>query len=743
MDRFQKLNRPANDHRFDSPAPKMSTVFLTGLSHQTPATSLPKSERKYRPIKPSDFEDNGGPITLTDFGIGTQNPIPIRSERCRVARTARQAQKKTTAKPKRSQLDIELPPFPDLPQRKPVPSRETHLKEVETVFRGPIPGPEILPYMTGNAVGELTLVLQPNGDVEAHAWLGHQWLVAGKYSYEKQSIDGILRQIVLQEEFLQPVVYETLNHFRVVCMQFEAAVVNGRDHLVPASVAVSCGPRSGGRNWNGHSDANGHYTVGYGQVASQYRRHGAYIANPILPNRQSATLSMDGQIAGNPASFYPCKVAHQDDPFVYARSEIGAVKHSGSAFTLVDGPACREGSSERVNFHELGRPVNDGKTESQFHRVVLSQFTAPDDNNNANVYTPCASPPTTTKGNVISEVAKSLPSETRKNEVKSPKHLTVDINAAREYTGKSRTETATAILTCARTENNTIHDLFTPNRTIMTPAHSGPRGHPIMPPSLSNDELIAESKKYTLETRIKLGVDDEEDARHAQTHRKKFMPNGGKYSGGSQAYGLYEPRRRVLVAMKPSHADAPASGAALGHRELNPSAAGSTNFTAADINANTAARVFYRNASPTTPDFAYTDEGVSTIGSILLAINENMRAYTAPADAGSQEMARDCSNSDVDTHPTWKNGKRIFRGRKTKTTGPTEGEPWPTTSFYANQPRNYFAPFAKSPEWTIDRSKDGNRSYFGDQGWEKVPERVGRDRRYQWGESNFRRTNMW
>lgn len=44
--------------------------------------------------------------------------------------------------------------------------------------------------------------------------------------------------------------------------------------------------------------------------------------------------------------------------------------------------------------------------------------------------------------------------------------------------------------------------------------------------------------------------------------------------------------------------------------------------------------------------------------------------------------------------------------------------------------RDYFCPWTKAPEWAIDRSANGNNSFFDNQ-WGQPPARVGRDPRYQ------------
>ncbi|KAI9708781.1 MAG: hypothetical protein M1820_003736 [Bogoriella megaspora] len=46
------------------------------------------------------------------------------------------------------------------------------------------------------------------------------------------------------------------------------------------------------------------------------------------------------------------------------------------------------------------------------------------------------------------------------------------------------------------------------------------------------------------------------------------------------------------------------------------------------------------------------------------------------------------------------------------------------------KPRDSFSRFGKPPEWSIDKSANGNKSYFGED-WGTPPSRVGRDPRYQ------------
>ncbi|KAL1644240.1 hypothetical protein SLS58_004520 [Diplodia intermedia] len=44
--------------------------------------------------------------------------------------------------------------------------------------------------------------------------------------------------------------------------------------------------------------------------------------------------------------------------------------------------------------------------------------------------------------------------------------------------------------------------------------------------------------------------------------------------------------------------------------------------------------------------------------------------------------------------------------------------------------RDYFSRFAPPPEWAIDRSRDGDKSFFGED-WGETPRRIGRDPRFQ------------
>lgn len=51
---------------------------------------------------------------------------------------------------------------------------------------------------------------------------------------------------------------------------------------------------------------------------------------------------------------------------------------------------------------------------------------------------------------------------------------------------------------------------------------------------------------------------------------------------------------------------------------------------------------------------------------------------------------------------------------------------------------DYFARFAPPPEWAIDRSRDGDKSFFGED-WGETPRRIGRDPRYKptFGQSRY------
>ncbi|GAM84927.1 hypothetical protein ANO11243_029290 [Dothideomycetidae sp. 11243] len=59
----------------------------------------------------------------------------------------------------------------------------------------------------------------------------------------------------------------------------------------------------------------------------------------------------------------------------------------------------------------------------------------------------------------------------------------------------------------------------------------------------------------------------------------------------------------------------------------------------------------------------------------------------------------------------------------------------------AEQRHGYWAPFTAPPEWAVDKSLNGNVSFFDDE-WGKPPERIGRDQRYRALDSlNFSRTS--
>ncbi|GME27562.1 ubiquitin homeostasis protein lub1 [Neofusicoccum parvum] len=56
----------------------------------------------------------------------------------------------------------------------------------------------------------------------------------------------------------------------------------------------------------------------------------------------------------------------------------------------------------------------------------------------------------------------------------------------------------------------------------------------------------------------------------------------------------------------------------------------------------------------------------------------------------------------------------------------------------ADKAPDYFRRFSPPPEWAIDRSRDGHKSYFGED-WGEAPRRIGRDPRFQptFGQARF------
>jgi len=100
-------------------------------------------------------------------------------------------------------------------------------KEIYRVFGNALPGPDFMEQNLGFEDGQLQFVQHPNGDVSAHQWSAtrYMWENIGQYSNIRKKIEGQLAADRLKGETAsQTLQQNTLAYFRTVAKQREANV---------------------------------------------------------------------------------------------------------------------------------------------------------------------------------------------------------------------------------------------------------------------------------------------------------------------------------------------------------------------------------------------------------------------------------------------------------------------------------------------------------------------------------------
>jgi hypothetical protein len=112
--------------------------------------------------------------------------------------------------------------------------------ETLEVFKQPLPGPDFLITSPGMADGIIQFVQHPNGDVAAHMWSAHnyEWVNIGSFSNIRKKVEGQLaRERLKGETAWQKLQQNSLAYFRIVAKQREAAVMGtrfGQDNIKEA-----------------------------------------------------------------------------------------------------------------------------------------------------------------------------------------------------------------------------------------------------------------------------------------------------------------------------------------------------------------------------------------------------------------------------------------------------------------------------------------------------------------------------
>ncbi|KAL6713668.1 hypothetical protein ACLMJK_009133 [Lecanora helva] len=88
--------------------------------------------------------------------------------------------------------------------------------------------------------------------------------------------------------------------------------------------------------------------------------------------------------------------------------------------------------------------------------------------------------------------------------------------------------------------------------------------------------------------------------------------------------------------------------------------------------------------------------------------------------SGQLSAATTVPSRDIMTNPTAQDAKDVFAGMLANLKGYADG----------SEVGDYFTRWGAPPDWAIDKSKDGNKSFFGG-GFDAAPQRVARDPRYQ------------
>lgn len=124
------------------------------------------------------------------------------------------------------------------PAMDPFAALSRHMHEVTEAFGEKLSGPDFLQQNVGAADGEVHFIQHPNGDVSAHQWSSSsfQWINIGQYSYTRRRIEGQLASERLRGQSADaPVPPSTIHYFRAAARQREEALASKRNPDNPAA----------------------------------------------------------------------------------------------------------------------------------------------------------------------------------------------------------------------------------------------------------------------------------------------------------------------------------------------------------------------------------------------------------------------------------------------------------------------------------------------------------------------------
>ncbi|GAB7353587.1 hypothetical protein MBLNU459_g4011t1 [Dothideomycetes sp. NU459] len=101
-------------------------------------------------------------------------------------------------------------------------------KEINDVFGNDLPPPQYIQSICGSQHGQMQFVVHPNGDVSAHQWGSdkYQWTNIGHFSNVRKRREGMLASLRLKDESEEHTIQQnTLAYFRAVAKQLEANVM--------------------------------------------------------------------------------------------------------------------------------------------------------------------------------------------------------------------------------------------------------------------------------------------------------------------------------------------------------------------------------------------------------------------------------------------------------------------------------------------------------------------------------------
>ena len=101
-------------------------------------------------------------------------------------------------------------------------------REIYEVFGNALPGPEYLEQNAGYKNGQVQFLQHPNGDVSAQQWAAsrYEWVNLGQFSNIRKKVEGQLASDRLKGEMAHHTLQQnTLQYFRTVAKQREAAVM--------------------------------------------------------------------------------------------------------------------------------------------------------------------------------------------------------------------------------------------------------------------------------------------------------------------------------------------------------------------------------------------------------------------------------------------------------------------------------------------------------------------------------------